>query len=68
MASVRNKSADSSVSEEGEGGQAPGTKAEIPLQPVVRNMGRQLPLCSPWRCVMEHIGVVPFVFPNNHYV
>ena len=37
----RNSSADTKVSEEGEGGGAPGTGAEIPLQPVVKTMVRQ---------------------------
>ncbi|GAB0209107.1 acid sphingomyelinase-like phosphodiesterase 3b [Grus japonensis] len=37
----RNNSADTKVSEEGEGGGAPGTGAEIPLQPVVKTMVRQ---------------------------
>jgi len=42
----RNNSADVNVSEEGGGGGAPGTKAEIfPLQPVLKTMVRQaLPL------------------------
>ncbi|GAB0179640.1 acid sphingomyelinase-like phosphodiesterase 3b [Grus japonensis] len=37
----RNSSADTKVSE-GEGGGAPGTKAEIPLQPMVKTMVRQV--------------------------
>ena len=37
----RNNSADTKVSEEGGGGGAPGTRAEIPLQPVVKTMVRQ---------------------------
>ena len=37
----RNNCADTKVSEEGEGGGAPGTGAEIPLQPVVKTMVRQ---------------------------
>ncbi|KAK4828110.1 hypothetical protein QYF61_023472 [Mycteria americana] len=37
----RNNSADTKVSEEGGGGGAPGTGAEIPLQPVVKTMVRQ---------------------------
>ncbi|GAB0203441.1 hypothetical protein GRJ2_002809700 [Grus japonensis] len=37
----RNNFADTKVSEEGEGGGAPGTGAEIPLQPVVKAMVRQ---------------------------
>ncbi|GAB0186006.1 mitochondrial enolase superfamily member 1 [Grus japonensis] len=34
----RNNSADTKVSEEGGGGGAPGTRAEIPLQPVEKTM------------------------------
>ncbi|GAB0175773.1 acid sphingomyelinase-like phosphodiesterase 3b [Grus japonensis] len=37
----RNNSADTKVSAEGGGGDAPGTRAEIPLQPVVKTMVRQ---------------------------
>ena len=37
----RNSSADTKVSEEGGGGDAPGTGAEIPLQPMVKTMVRQ---------------------------
>ena len=37
----RNNSADTKVSEEGGGGGAPGTGAEIPLQPAVKTMVRQ---------------------------
>ena len=37
----RKDSADTKVSEEGGGGGAPGTRAEIPLQPVVKTMVRQ---------------------------
>ena len=37
----RNNSADTKVSEEGGGGGAPGTRAEIPLQPLVKTMVRQ---------------------------
>ena len=37
----RNNPADHKVSEEGGGGDAPGTRAEIPLQPVVKTMVRQ---------------------------
>ena len=37
----RNSSADTKVSEEGEGGGAPGAGAEIPLQPMVKTMVRQ---------------------------
>ncbi|GAB0209021.1 epimerase family protein SDR39U1 [Grus japonensis] len=43
----RNNYADTKVSEEGEGGGAPGTRAEIPLQSVVKTMVRQaVPLQS----------------------
>ena len=37
----RNNPADTKVSEEGGGGDAPGTTAEIPLQPVVKTLVRQ---------------------------
>jgi len=37
----RNNSADTKVSEEGEGGCTPGAGAEIPLQPVMKTMVRQ---------------------------
>ncbi|GAB0183220.1 hypothetical protein GRJ2_000787300 [Grus japonensis] len=45
---VRN-SADTKVSAEGGGGGAPDTRAEIPLQPMVKTMVRQAVPCSPWR-------------------
>ncbi|KAM9591242.1 uncharacterized protein ACIBXB_006115 [Morphnus guianensis] len=38
----RNNPADTKVSEEGGGGGAPGAEAEIPLQPVVKTMVRQV--------------------------
>ena len=37
----RSNSADTKVSEEGGGGGAPGARAEIPLQPMVKTMVRQ---------------------------
>ena len=37
----RNNPADTKVSEEGGGGDAPGARAEIPLQPMVKTMVRQ---------------------------
>ena len=37
----RNAPADTKVSEEGEGGVAPGTRAEVPLQPMVKATVRQ---------------------------
>ncbi|GAB0187143.1 hypothetical protein GRJ2_001179600 [Grus japonensis] len=37
----RNSSADTKVGEEGGGGHAPGTRAEIPLQPLEKTMVRQ---------------------------
>ena len=56
----RNNPADTKVSEEGGGGDAPGAGAEIPLQPVVKTMvrqavplqprevhGEEIPTCSP---------------------
>lgn len=41
----RNSPADPKVSARGGAGGAPGSRAEIPLQPIVR----QLCPCSPWR-------------------
>ncbi|CAM9181305.1 unnamed protein product, partial [Bubo scandiacus] len=38
----RNNSADTKVNEGGGGGGAPGARAEIPLQPMVQPMVRQL--------------------------
>jgi len=40
--SERNNSADTKVSEEEGGGGAPGTRAEIPLQPMVKIMVKQV--------------------------
>jgi len=37
----RNNSADTKVNEEGRGGHVPGSGAEIPLQPVEKNMVSQ---------------------------
>ncbi|KAK4807043.1 hypothetical protein QYF61_018384 [Mycteria americana] len=50
----RNNYADTKVSEEGGGGGAPGTGAEIPLQPMVKTMLEQVDvpkggLVTPWR-------------------
>ena len=38
---MRNHSADTKVKEEGGGGGAPGARAEIPLQPMLKTMVRQ---------------------------
>ena len=43
----RNNSADTKVSEEGGGGGAPGARAEIPLQLVVKTMVRQVVALQP---------------------
>jgi len=45
----RNNSADIKASAEGGGGGAPGTGAEIPLQPMEQTMVRQADPCRPWR-------------------
>ncbi|GAB0176179.1 epimerase family protein SDR39U1 [Grus japonensis] len=58
----RNNPADTKISAEGGGGGAPGTRAEIPLQPLEKTMVRQavslqpielmveqISSCSPWR-------------------
>jgi len=50
----RNNSADTKVSEEGGGGGAPGTGAEIPLQPMEKTMVRQ---AVPLQPVEVHSGV-----------
>ena len=50
----RNNSADTEVGEEGGGGGAPGTRAEIPLQPMVKTMVRQ---AVPLQPVEVHGGV-----------
>ncbi|KAF4791783.1 hypothetical protein TURU_127910 [Turdus rufiventris] len=46
---VRNSSADTKVSAEAGRRGGPGTRAEIPLQPVVKIMSTQLCTCSTWR-------------------
>ncbi|PKU45313.1 protein pxr1-like [Limosa lapponica baueri] len=43
----RNNSADIKVSEEGRGGDAPGTGADIPLQPMVKTMVMQVVTLQP---------------------
>ncbi|GAB0205655.1 hypothetical protein GRJ2_003031100 [Grus japonensis] len=45
----RNNFAGTKVSAEGGAGGAPGTGAEIPLQPLEKTMVRQAVPCSPWR-------------------
>ncbi|KAK4818202.1 hypothetical protein QYF61_008586 [Mycteria americana] len=49
----RNNSADTKVSEEGGGGGAPGTGAEIPLQPVEKTMVKQV---APLQSMEVHDG------------
>ncbi|GAB0209326.1 AN1-type zinc finger protein 5-like [Grus japonensis] len=44
---VRNISANTKISAEGGGGGAPGARAEIPLQPMVKTMVRQAVLLQP---------------------
>jgi len=44
------------VSEGGKGGGAPGTGAEIPLQPMEQPLLRQAVPCSPWRSMEEQIS------------
>ena len=49
----RNNLADTKVSEEGQGGGTPGTRAEIPLQPVVKTLVRQ---AVPLQPMVVHSG------------
>jgi len=44
---ARNNSADTKVSKEGAEGGAPGSRAEIPLQPMEKTMMRQLVSLQP---------------------
>ncbi|KAK4818992.1 hypothetical protein QYF61_022823 [Mycteria americana] len=50
--SVRNSPASTKISEEGGGGGAPGTAAEIPLQPVMKTMVRHV---VPLQSMEDHI-------------
>ncbi|GAB0181526.1 hypothetical protein GRJ2_000617900 [Grus japonensis] len=50
----RNNSADTKVSEEGGAGGAPGSRAEIPLQPVEKTMVRQAVPPQPMEDDGEH--------------
>jgi len=52
----RNNSADTKVSEEGGAADAPGTGAEIPLQPVEKIKVRQAVPLHPWRSMVEQIS------------
>jgi len=53
----RNNSADTKVSEEGEGRGAQDAGAEsLPLQPMMKTMVRQVVPCSPWRSTVEQIS------------
>jgi len=52
---VTNVPADTKVSEEGGDEGAQGTRAEIPLQPMVKTMVKQAVPCSPWRTTSEQI-------------
>jgi len=65
----RNNSADTKVSEEGEGGDAPGTGTEIPLQPMEKTIVRQAVPLQP----MEvhggaHIHLQPMEDPTPEHV
>ncbi|GAB0180767.1 E3 ubiquitin-protein ligase MARCHF3 [Grus japonensis] len=61
----RNNSADTKVSEEGGAGGAPGTGAEIPLQPLEKTMARQAvplqlsPLPKPCHANPIHMYIQP---------
>ena len=50
---MRESTLQTKVSGEGRGGGAAGAGAEIPLQPVVQTMVRQLCTCSPWSSTVE---------------
>ncbi|TRZ11923.1 hypothetical protein HGM15179_015182 [Zosterops borbonicus] len=50
---VESHLSDTQVRQEGRGGDAPGIVAEIPLQPVVQMMVKQLCPCSPWRFMVQ---------------
>jgi len=52
----RNNPADTKVSEEGGGEGAPGTRAEIPLQPMMKTMVRQV---VPLKPMEVHGGADP---------
>ncbi|KAK4828798.1 hypothetical protein QYF61_000855 [Mycteria americana] len=47
---------DAKVSEEEGGRGAPGAGAEIPLQPMMKNMVNEVVPCSPWRIMLEQIS------------
>ncbi|TRZ11901.1 hypothetical protein HGM15179_015206 [Zosterops borbonicus] len=51
----RSNSADIKASENGE--DAPGTGAEILVQPLIQNRVRQLCSCSPWRSMVEEKSI-----------
>lgn len=46
---------DTKANGEGGGGGAPGTEAEIPLQPMVKSMVKQLCSCNMWRIRGVHV-------------
>ena len=53
----RNNPINTTVSEEGRGGGALGTRADIPLQPVVRTMVKLFP-CSPWKITVDQVSTL----------
>lgn len=52
---MRNNSADIEVGEEVVEGDVPGTRSEIPLQPVEKTLAIQVAPCSTWRFTVEQI-------------
>ena len=62
MRETRNSSADTEVSEEGGGGGAPGTGAEIPLQPMVKPMVKQ---AVPLQPMEVHGGAEIYLQPGE---
>jgi len=59
----RNNSSDTKVSEKGGGGGAPGTRTEIPLQPVKKTMVRQ---AVPVQSMEVHGGAEIHLQPMEH--
>ena len=65
---MRNIPVSTRVSERGRGGGAPGTGAEIPLQPVVKTMVSQAVPLQPmeWRSMVEQISTCsPWRIPHQ---
>jgi len=64
-----NNSADTKVSEKGKGGGAPGARAEIPLQPLMKTTVRQAVLLQPMEVRSgAHIFLEPMKDPTPKQV